>query len=270
MNARFSTLLATLGFLWCSLSAQAGVSIQGSRVIYKEANGEATVLLQSVNQTPSLVQVWVDDGDPEAPVETLAVPFTVIPAVVRLDPNRGQSIRILRTGGNFPADRESLYWFNVYEIPSTALAAPGAEDRLQFTGRARLKLLYRPKGLSMPPEKAHESLQFSLASQTPDGRLQLRVRNGSPYHVTFRYLGLRRPGDAEDAPALALFDASTLQERMVPPLGELIMPLEINPAAGNAMWTSTEVAYGVINDYGGTSAGSQRLSSSSAQGWSGQ
>ncbi len=66
---------------------------------------------------PSLTQVWVDDGRVQNQPEKDAAPFIVLPPIVRIEPGKGQSWRLVFNGSRLPQDRESLFWFNLLDIP---------------------------------------------------------------------------------------------------------------------------------------------------------
>jgi len=254
-------LISTLLLLTLPLSASAGLVIQGSRVIYNEAAGEATVQMQYVGDAPTLLQVWMSREDAALAPGDEEIPFILMPAVARLDPGNGQTIRILRVRDGLPQDRESLFYFNTLEIPPapTALVSAG-EAFMQFSIRGQFKFFYRPKGLPLAPDKAIERLQFSIADPTPDGQVQLRIRNGSPYHVTFSTLALHRPGAADDAAPLLRFDPQAPVERMVSPMAELLLPLERDALPEGAdVPAGVEVAFAIINDAGGPESRTQKV-----------
>jgi len=249
--------------LTCPLSAQAALTIQGTRIIYDEARGEATVLMRYDGDTPTLLQMWLDTGDETALPGSEEIAFIITPAVARLDPGSGQTVRILRVGEGMAGDRESVLYFNTLEVPPAPSAQLSAgEPFMQFSIRGRFKFFYRPKGLPSSVERAPELLRFAIADEPlPDGRLQLQISNASPYHITFSTLHLRLPGDAdlESTPHLA-FDHDTPSERMVPPLGELLIPLEwgeIRP--GDRAVPELAVHYTIINDAGGIQPGQGRV-----------
>lgn len=177
---RFSSfLLAALALLAASAPAHASVVITGTRIIFAAQEREATVNLLNNGKDPSLVQVWVDDGDSRAAPETLQVPFTVTPALARIEPAQGQSIRLLHTGSPMASDRESIFWFNMLEVP------PKAKDSnvLQLAFRTRIKLLYRPQGLPGKPEDAPALVTWHRAPGQ-DGKPHTLVgRNPTAYFV---------------------------------------------------------------------------------------
>jgi len=250
---------ALLLFAW-SLSAHAGLVIQGSRIIYQEAAGEATVQMQYVGDAPTLLQVWLDESENGEPGER-DVPFILMPAVTRLDPGNGQTIRILRIRDELPADRESVFYFNTLEVPPapTGQIAAG-EAFMQFSIRGQFKFFYRPNGLPVAAEKAIEMLQFSLAPPAPDGRVQLRVHNPSPYHVTFSSVKLRAADAAPDSEALVSFDRDAPEVRMVPPLGEIVLPMAWGALPeGAALPPDAQVEFAIINDAGGVQSRQQQV-----------
>jgi len=261
MLPRPARFVAILLLLCAALDADAGLVIRGSRIIYEESRGETTVHMRSTSDVPVLLQMWLDAGDPEQPPEAEQVPFILTPAVTRVDPGNGQSVRILRVGSGLPQERESLFWFNTLEVPPAPSAEMQAtENFLRISVRGRFKLFYRPKGLPSSPKLAAGGLRFSMASPLPDGRAQVRVENPSPYHVTLSHLALRRAGDPTSAPALLEFQHQSNLERMVAPMGELLMPLEWGALPpGTALPSALEVNYSTINDSGGLEPGQQRM-----------
>jgi len=246
-------LLTVLLLMTCSVCAHAALVIQGSRVIYDEARGEASVFMRYVGEIPALLQVWMDRNGEGALPESGRVPFIVSPAVARLDPGNGQTIRILRIGDDLPQDRESLFYFNTLEVPPapTELMAAG-EAFMQFSIRGQFKFFYRPKGLAVSAAQAIELLRFSVAEPDLDGKIRLRIYNASPYHVTFSSVGVKQAGASSSAEPLLSFDPNASVERMVTPMGELLLPLEWNAlSAGAPLPAEVEVDFAIINDAGG-------------------
>jgi len=219
--------------------ARASVVIAGTRVVFPAAAGETTVRLTNQGQLPALVEAWIDDGDPKSTPETAKVPFLVTPPLARMDPGKGQSLRIVFTGQGLPSDHESLYWLNVLEIPPKPKATPGeAQNILQFAVRSRLKLFYRPANLPGNPLNAGQQLTFKAV---PDGAgFALEAHNPTPYYVTVTQLTVHA-GSANE----------TSDGGMLAPNASLKLALKnahAAPAAGSA------VDYTVINDYGAGSA----------------
>ncbi|MGM1329379.1 fimbrial biogenesis chaperone, partial [Klebsiella michiganensis] len=69
-------------------------------------------------------------------------------------------LRIVRTGGSLPEDRESVFWLNVKSIPATDDSVPN-NNVLQVVVKSRLKIFYRPAGLEGQPETAYHHLSVA-------------------------------------------------------------------------------------------------------------
>jgi chaperone protein EcpD len=255
--ARWLHAVAAALLLAAAPSAGAAVSVQGTRVVFLEEEGETLVRLSNLGASPVLTQAWIDEGDSSAKPSTLRLPLTLSPPVARIDPGGVQVLRIFQTAGGLPEDRESLLWLNVLEIPPKH-SAQGQEtgNTLQFAFRTRIKLFYRPKPLQESPETAHEKLHLELTSQ--GGLPALRARNHSAYHLTFRQLLIRL---AADSPVLARLGPSA--ERMVAPGQSLVLPLK---AASPALLHGARAFYTLIDDYGGDRHGERLLGTEGSPG----
>ncbi|EME8537202.1 molecular chaperone [Salmonella enterica] len=209
-----------LAFMLASFTAQAGIVIGGTRVIYNGDKKETSAAIRDPDKSGVwLVQSWVDNG-----VRGGKAPFIVTPPLFRINPGEENILRIVRTGGNLPEDRESVFWLNVKSIPATDDSAPH-NNVLQVVVKSRLKLFYRPAGLEGQPETAYH--QLSVARR---GNL-LTISNPTPYYVTLFTLKV----DGQE-----IKDAD-----MVPPMGSVSFAL---PTA-----TASSVTWQAISDYGGVS-----------------
>jgi len=170
--------------------AHASVVIGGTRVVYPAQDKDVTLKFINEGERASLVQVWLDDGDDQSTPDTAKAPFVVAPPVFRLDPKKQQTTRIMFTGASLPADRETLYWLNMLEIPPKS--GNGSANILQFAFRTRIKVFYRPPNLAGEPVLAYQKLRWSLVAGK-DG-LVLRADNPTPYHVNFASVGLQAAG----------------------------------------------------------------------------
>lgn len=234
--------------------SHAALMVAGTRIIFEQQQAQAVVQISNQGAQPLLAQMWIDRGQDGLPLEDISVPFTIVPAVARLDPGKAQTVRILQAAQEMPADRESLFWFNALEVP------PKISDGgriMQFTLRTRIKLFYRPQGLRMTPAQAHERLQFRVEEgQEPDG-LSVRVSNPSPYFITLTSLELRDPAassepQSEHASA-ALATLRRQQERMIAPWSDAVIALD--GLAFRPVPRHWRLHFGVVNDHGGESRG---------------
>lgn len=156
-----------------SVFAAGGVVLGATRVVYNASSKEASITVSNRNtEQYFLVQSWVDDKDGNK-----KVPFSITPPLFRLNAKNENMLRIVKTAGELPLDRESVYWLNVKAIPP-APAADESQNVLQLAIKTRVKMFYRPKGLEGKVEDAPATLQWSHQGN------QLIVKNPSAYSVT--------------------------------------------------------------------------------------
>lgn len=196
MNATsISRTLAKLAVLTSALlgavTLQASVVINSTRIVYPQNDKEVTVRLESKNQAPVLIQTWLDNGDEDSTPQVAAPPFVVTPPIFRMEPGKQQVVRLAYTGEPMPGEQESLFWFNLLEVPSQPPGA-GQSNQLQLAFRSRIKLFFRPHNLPYGAEAAPAKLQWRAVS-TAHGQA-LEVYNPSPYHVTFEQIELLAAG----------------------------------------------------------------------------
>ncbi len=176
----YSTLLA-FSLALSSTASWASVVIQGTRVIYPEAAKEVTVKMVNEGASPLLVQSWLDDGNENGDPAKMKLPFIVTPPVSRLDPQKGQSVRINWTGQALPQDKESIFWFNVLEIPPKDKSAEG-KSKLNLALRSRIKFFYRPASLQGSFIDGLNNVKWSLVNDA--GNVAIVLKNDSPYYLS--------------------------------------------------------------------------------------
>jgi chaperone protein EcpD len=179
----------------------ASVVINSTRIVYPQNDKEITVRLESKSPAPVLVQAWLDDGDRDSTPALAGMPFVATPPILRMDPGKQQVVRVAYTGETLPSTQESLFWFNLLEVPSQS---PGASrsNQLQLAFRSRIKLFFRPPGLPYGVEAAPGKLEWrSLATEHGQA---LEVYNPTPYHVTFDQVDLQVAGQRHTRKPAAL------------------------------------------------------------------
>jgi len=212
--------------------ARADIQISGTRVIYPADESEVTVQVDNSGSSPRLLQIWTDGGDPNETAATSKAPFLVTPPMSRLEPGKGQALRLMFTGTDVPQDRESVYWLNVLEVPPRPKG--GTNDNfLQFAVRTRIKILYRPSGLRGAPMDAVDQLTWRLVRT--GGVASLECTNPTPYNVSFAEVRAERAA-RENMP----------RGGMCPASGRATFAVEGEPGTG-----AGTVLLTAINDYGG-------------------
>lgn len=232
MRVFSSTLLTTLLLL---STAHAGIQIDSTRVIYPAGKREVTLSMTNDADTPRLLQAWIDDGNEDTRPNTITVPFLVTPPIFRLDPGKGQSLRIVFTGGDVARDRESVYWLNVLEVqPRPPGKKEGKNNYVQFSVRSRLKIFYRPAGLPGSPKESVAQLRWRRVVE--GGGQALECDNPTAFNVSFNDVRLKGVTESE----------AEKQAGMCPAKGQKRFPVRGTPGG--------QVAFITIDDYGGYSA----------------
>lgn len=218
-----------------TFSAQANVVIIGTRVIYPQDQKNIIVKLENNGKNAALVQAWLDTGDQNADPKNIKTPFIITPPVSRVEAKSGQSLRITYTGSqSLPQDRESLYYFNLLDIPPKPSAERLAESPnfLQLAIRSRLKFFYRPSNLSITVTDAYQAVKWIA---TPDG---IKVSNQTPYYMSYVSVQINK--------------TSVKDARMVAPFSEEVFHVSGARAGSKVTWN-------LINDFGGDTIGESIL-----------
>ena len=154
-------------------SAQAGIIVGGTRIIYKGDKKETSISVKNPDKTSYLIQSWRDTGEKNGD----KTQFMITPPLFRLGPEQENTLRIIRAGGNLPEDRESLYWMNIKSIPATE--KNDSANTLQIAVKTRIKLIYRPQSLTEQPEKFTDKLTWQRSGNS------VTVTNPTPYYMNF-------------------------------------------------------------------------------------
>ncbi|MDI9239888.1 fimbria/pilus periplasmic chaperone [Lysobacter sp. LF1] len=243
MCAAIATLMLVAG------PVHAGLTVP-TRVVFDGSRKEKTIELTNVGDQPSLVQAWLDVGDPDADPATINVPFVITPALFRVEPDSSQVLRVINAalGKPLPKDRETRLFLNLLDVPPK-LATDAEQSKLSLAVHYRMPFIYRPAALQdvanpHPSVHAATQAQFSL-NQSADG-WTLRVANNSAYSLSFRSI-TTGPSGSEYATAGG----------EVLPFSESSFPMsESVPGPSAEGWV---VRYGVVDDAGYAVPGEGRL-----------
>lgn len=136
-----STTLAVL-LTTTNLAAHASVTPDRTRLVFNESDKSISVTLRNNNEKlPYLAQSWLEDEKGNK----ITSPLAVLPPVQRIDAMMNGQVKIqaLPDIHTLPSDRESLFYYNVREIPPKS----GKANTLQIALQTRIKLFWRPKAL---------------------------------------------------------------------------------------------------------------------------
>ncbi|ELE9730706.1 fimbria/pilus periplasmic chaperone [Enterobacter kobei] len=202
-------------------AADAAVALDRTRVIFDGSQKSMSVNVRNDNaKLPYLAQTWVEDADGKK----IQSPLMALPPLQRMEPGAKSLVKIQLAPGaeaKLPQDRESLFYFNLREIPPKSNKA----NVLQLALQTRVKMFYRPKAL-VQKQASNETPWQEQLTLTRQGD-SYQVTNPTPYYVTLVAAG------KTDMKPLMLAPKSTAD------LG----------VRASAMGNPLRVAY--INDWGG-------------------
>lgn len=159
-------------------AADAAVALDRTRVIFDGGQKSMSVNVRNDNtKLPYLAQSWIEN----AKGQKIQSPLMALPPLQRLEPGAKSLVKIQLTPGaeaKLPQDRESLFYFNLREIPPKSDKA----NVLQLALQTRVKMFYRPKALVQKQASSETPWQEQL-TMTRQGDRYL-VNNPTPYYVT--------------------------------------------------------------------------------------
>ncbi|WP_164058262.1 fimbria/pilus periplasmic chaperone [Serratia marcescens] len=225
MKHRNSLTLLSLGACLAGLvssQANAAIALDRTRVIFDGEQKSLSLTVSNENkQLPYLAQAWLEDVQGNK----IQQPLVVLPPVQRIEPGATSQVKLQSLPGiaSLPQDRETLYYFNLREIPPRS----DKPNTLQLALQTRIKLFYRPKALKADLSRAPWQEKLTLTRSGAG----YRVNNPTPYYVT-----LSEASESVTGAALKNFEPV-----MVEPNGEA--------ALKGVTGSSPILTY--INDYGG-------------------
>lgn len=226
-HSRFFPFTLALIALCLLNNAQAAIGLDRTRVIFDGGKDAVSMNITNNNtELPYLAQGWIEDEQGQK----ITTPLTVLPPVQRLEPGKSSQIKVqaLPAAKQLPQDRESVYYFNLREIPPRSDKA----NTLQIALQTRIKLFYRPASLIPSQQEVSTPWQEKLTLTREGDHYQ--VNNPTPYYITL--VDARSGKDAKTAP--------NFEPLMVAPRGSL----KLGPSA-SALGNTPYLTY--INDYGG-------------------
>lgn len=206
-------LLSVFLLALVSIPATASIQLSATRLIFNEGDKEASITVRNKGEV-RLIQSWLEKNQSTDPLP----PFAVTPPLAKLERDSQQLLRVHYAGSGLPADRESMYWLAVQEIPQKA----EGQNVVQLAVQQRIKVFYRPQGLSGKAMEAPKALRLSLKEH------KLTINNPTPYFINLSSAALGGRDLGGDA---------------IAPFGSLLLPAAGLAANGPLILT-------VVNDFG--------------------
>lgn len=215
-------LLATL-----VSQANAAIALDRTRVIFNGTSKSVSMSVSNENkQLPYLAQGWIEDEKGNK----ITSPLIVLPPVQRIESGAKSQVKVqgLPAAQQLPQDRESLFYFNLREIPPRS----DKPNTLQIALQTRIKLFYRPAAIEATKEMMSTPWQEKMTLTRQGDRYV--VNNPTPYYIT-------------------IVDASTTKGGKgvngFKPL--MIAPKSNAPLSASASVLGSALVLTYVNDYGG-------------------
>ncbi|WP_371813228.1 molecular chaperone [Kosakonia sp. MUSA4] len=212
-----------------SVNTAANVIMTGTRIIYPDDIKEKTIQLRNTGSQPFIVSIQVDDGSSIEKAKHPEAPFITTPQIFRMEPESGQSVKLIFTGDNLPQDRESIFYFSFSQLPYLK-NKDNVRNQLVLALTNRLKIFYRPHTI---PGNSYETVEKLSFQVKPHG---IEVTNPTGYYSVIRRAELIANGTK-----YPLADAV-----MVPPKSKVEWPLHANKVNTQ----NASIALVTVNDYG--------------------
>ncbi len=215
-TSTFISLIST------AVTAHSAVTLDRTRIIFDGSQQSINITIRNDNpELPYLAQSWLED-DAEKKLE--AGPVIATPPIQRMEPKSSSLVRLSTAPdiAKLPQDRETLFYYNLREIPPKSTEA----GVLQIALQSRVKLFYRPESI-VAESKKEWTRQLTL-TPTASG---YQLNNLTPFYLTV--IGL---GNSQKQAEQSDFEAV-----MIPP--------KSTHSFKSAKFSTPYLTY--INDYGG-------------------
>ncbi|MDW5415855.1 molecular chaperone [Iodobacter sp. CM08] len=201
----------------------AAVGLDRTRLVYNEQDKSTSLrIFNGSKALPYLAQAWLENKD----YKKEGIPFAVLPPLQRLEADSESLVRIEKTASiaDLPQDRESVFYFNLREIPPKS----DKENVMQIAMQTQIKMFYRPKNIGLLGGGGWQ--EKLILNKVATG---FKVINPTAYHITVTKFAL-----AEKENSIAEFAGF-----MIEPKSSLDLPMKDNK------FNHFVLTY--INDYGG-------------------
>lgn len=161
-------------------NSYAAISLDRTRIVYEGDQKSITLTVKNQNeQLPYLAQVWIEN-DKEQKIMT--GPIIATPPVQRVEAGEKSMIQLAKKTDimSLPTDRESLFYFNLREIPPRS----SKSNALQIALQTKIKLFYRPESIKARPNAIWQDQM--IIHEVDEG---YRIENPTPYYITIIGIG---------------------------------------------------------------------------------
>lgn len=212
------------GLVLTTCGTQAAVAPDRTRLVFKGDDKAISVDLKNASEKmPYLAQSWIEDEKGER----ISSPLVAVPPVQRIEAKGIGQVKIqgMPAIAALPQDKESLFYYNVREIPPKS----DKPNTLQIALQTRIKLFYRP--VSLIKIDPINPWQYKVTLEKKGNQYQ--VNNPTGYYVILSNASNRVDGTA----------AKGFTPMVIPPQTHLLMAVNASELGGVPVLT-------YVNDYG--------------------
>ena len=163
-------------------TAHAAINLDRTRIVFPESDKASSLKVDNQSKVqPYLALSWIEDENGRKE----DAHFMALPPIQRIEAGSASQVRIVKQAATslLPKDRESLFYFNLREVPPKSSRASDERSVMQVAMQSRIKLFWRPKAITKKPgEQAEMRLAISASAQG------LTVHNPTPYYITLAWL----------------------------------------------------------------------------------
>ncbi|ESN17290.1 fimbrial assembly protein [Enterobacter sp. MGH 24] len=165
-----------------AFTTHAAVNLDRTRIVFPQSDKASSLKVDNQSKAlPYLALSWIEDENGRKEDSH----FMALPPIQRIEAGSASQIRIVKQAATsqLPPDRESLFYFNLREVPPKSTSASDEHSVMQVAMQSRIKLFWRPKAITKKPgERAEMRMEISATAKG------LTVHNPTPYYITLAWL----------------------------------------------------------------------------------
>ncbi|WP_230353751.1 molecular chaperone [Lelliottia sp. WAP21] len=224
MKLRSLTTLCLL-LAGTTFAAHAAINLDRTRLVFPESDKASSLKIDNESKTlPYLALSWIEDEQGRKEDSH----FMALPPIQRLEAGASSQVRIVKQPATqqLPGNRESLFYFNLREVPPKSSSTGSERSVMQVAMQSRIKLFWRPKAITKKPG---EETEMKMAiTKTATG---LSIHNPTPYYITLAWL-------------------SQNKKTMLPGFDSLMLAPFATETVSTGHYHGESYSIGYIDDYG--------------------
>lgn len=165
-----------------AFTTHAAINLDRTRIVFPESDKASSLKVENQSKAlPYLALSWIEDKNGRKENTY----FMALPPIQRLEAGSASQVRIVKQAATnqLPKDRESLFYFNLREVPPKSTSASDERSVMQVAMQSRIKLFWRPKAITKKPGELAE-MRMEITADAKG----LTVHNPTPYYITLAWL----------------------------------------------------------------------------------